>query len=242
MKILLILSIFISVLILGKIHKNNIKTRVIIAISFLTSPLILFGKIEKILFFFYFVSLLLAIFYELVKGRTLKYILFSLILIFNTVSILYLTNILGFTSNISIDFKKLYFIDNYSFDIIERFRQNALYLPFPLRSFVYNPFQIILTIIFRIINFIWIPNLISFLGFSILYLIYLSFKKINDFKLLSSLFLITTLSVLHRNPNTFIMYLMLCPSLLIIFSKSIKNINLKFSSIIILISFLYSIL
>lgn len=240
MKFLLILLVFFFCLIIGKLNKKKIKFSILISIAFIFTPVILTSQINNKIILNFCLSFLVLILIEIPKNKLLKNIFFILAIIFYSYSILNLSEIIN--TKINIDTQKVFFIDNSSFDTIQRFRQDALYLPVKLRPLIYNSFQIVLVFIGRIINYLWIDKLIEFLGFPILYLTYLSFKNKNNLKYLLFPILIVSFFVLHRDPNTSLIYLFLIPPLILFFSKNIKNINFCLLLIIALFSFLYSIL
>ena len=241
MKVLLILLIAIFCLIIGKLNNRKLSFSVLIATVFVFSPLVLFYQISTSILVTFSISLLLCILYEIFNNIKIKKFLFAFIIIFYGYSIFRLTGIIDI--NFNFDIQKTFIIDNSSIETINRFKSNALYLPVFLRPIVYNNFQTILVILIRTISYLWIDKLITFLGFAILYLAYLAFKnKTNRYLLLLPLFVIL-FSVIHRNPNTQLMYFLSLPILILFFTKNITTIkNHLILLVIVLINYLYSVL
>lgn len=240
MRILLILSIIIFCLIIGGLNKKKVKFSFVLSLAFVFSPVVFFPQINNKIFISFCLSFLMIIFLEVFKNKIIKNILLFLIIIFYGYVILNLIEIINIKANI--DIQKLFFIDNLSLDTIKRFQENALYLPIFLRPIVYNPFQLLIVLFKRIINFLWFDKLIEFLGFSVLYLIYLSFKIRKNTKYLLILVLIVTFFVLHRDPNTYLNYLFLIPPLILFIFKNTNKINFKFLLIFIILNFVYFLL
>jgi hypothetical protein len=240
MRLLLILSILSFCFILAKVNKKQISTSLYLAISSFLSPIVLFNQINSQVFILFIISLLLLVLIDLIKNKTIKKLFFTLTVIYFSLVILYLTGILN--NNFKIDLQRLFVIDNLSLGTIKRFEQNALYLPRILRPVVYNDFQIIFITLTKVINYLWIDKIITYLGFAVIYLMYISIpKKKNKYYLLIPFVVILT-SVLHRNPNNYFIYLFSLPALIPIFIKNITKFNKLILFILISISCLYSLL
>jgi hypothetical protein len=240
MRFLLILSILFFCFILAKINRKKISTSVYIAISSFLTPIVLFNQINSQILILFVVSLLLLILIDLIKNKTIKNIFFTLTIIYFSLAILYLTGIIN--NNFEFDLQRLFVIDNLSLGTIKRFEQNALYIPKILRPVAYNNFQIIFITLSKVINYLWIDKIITYLGFAIIYLMYISIpKKTNKYYLLIPLVVILS-SVLHRDPNNYLIYLFSLPALIPIFIKNITKFNKSLLFILISISCLYSLL
>lgn len=241
MKVILILLIVIFCLIVGKLNNRKLSFSILIATVFVFSPLVLFYQISTPMLVTFLASLLLCILYEVFNNIKIKKLLFALFIIFYGYSIFRLTGIID--TNINFDIQKTFIIDNSSIETVNRFKDNALYLPVMLRPIVYNNFQIVLEILIKTASYLWIDKLITFLGFAILYLAYLAFKnKTNRHLLLLPLFIIM-FSVIHRNPNTQLMYFLSLPILILFFTKNITTIkNPLVIPAFVLINCLYSVL
>jgi hypothetical protein len=240
MSLLLPISIFIFSFFLSKINRKKIVIPIFISISIIFTPLFIFNKVETQTLIFFIPSLLLLIVTDLSKNKILKKILFLVTLIYFSLSILYLTGLIN--NKMEIDNQRLFIVDNFSLETIKRFQQNALYLPKIFRPIIYNPFQLIFITFVRILNYLWIDKVITYLGFSLIYLIYLSLLvKKNIHYLIIPLVVILT-AILHRDPNNHLIYLFSLPPLILIFIKNIKKINIFLLLVLILISCLYSFL
>lgn len=241
MKVILILLIVIFCLIIGKLNNRKPSFSILIATVIVFSPLVLFYQISTPMLVTFSSSLLFFVLHETFNNIKIKKFIFAFIIIFYGYSIFRLTGIID--TNINFDIQKTFIIDNSSIESINRFKNNALYLPVILRPVVYNNFQIILEILIRTVNYLWIDKLITFLGFAILYLAFIAFKnKTNRYLLLLPAFIIM-FSVIHRNPNTQLMYFLSLPVLILFFTKNITTIKKPLVvPVIVLITCLYSIL
>ncbi len=240
MRLLLILSILLFCLILAKVNKKKISTSIYVAISSFLTPIVIFNQINSQVFILFIFSLLFILVVDLIKNKTIKKIFFILTIIYISLVILYLTGVIN--NSLEVDFQKFFFIDNLSLETIIRFKQSALYLPRILRPIAYNYFQIVFVTLTKVINYLWIDKLITYLGFTILYLMYISIpKKENKYYLLIPLVVIL-MSVLHRDPNSYLVYLFSLPALILIFIKNITKFNKSLIFILIPISCLYSLL
>jgi hypothetical protein len=240
MNILLIFSIFIFCLLIGKINKKNIKNSIYIAIAIIFTPIIFLNKIDTQTLIAFIFSLLLLIIFDLIKNKVFKKILISIISLYFVLVVLYLSGILN--NKLAIDFQKLFIIDNSNFEIIKRFQLDALYLPKIIRPIIYNYFQIIFMVIIRSLNYLWIDKIITYLGFAFIYLTYIAFTKKKDFLYLIIPILIVITGTLHRDPNNIIIYLFSIPIFLLFFVKNINKINIPLLFTTISISCLYSFL
>lgn len=240
MKTLLIISIFIFCFFIGKINKKKTNISFLIAITAIFTPIIFLNKIDSKTFIAFIISLLFLFLFDLTKNKLLKIILFSITSIYFCLIILYLSGILS--NNLEIDFQKIFLIDNSSFETIKRFQLDALYLPRILRPIIYSNFQIIIAIFARVVNYLWINKIFTFLGFAFLYLIYLAFINKKNRLFLIIPFLVILIGILHRDPNNYLIYLFSIPPLLLFFIKNINKINISILFSTILISCLYSFL
>ena len=141
-----------------------------------------------------------------------------------------------------IDFQRLFIVDNSSLGTIKRFQQNALYLPKILRPIVYNYFQIFFVIFIKILNYLWIDKIITYLGFALVYLIYLSFSVKKNIHYLIFPLIVVLVAVLHRDPNNYLIYLFSLPPLMVFFIKNIKKLNIPLLITTIFITCFYSFL
>lgn len=240
MKILLIFSIIAFCFFVGKINKKNINNCFYIAIAIVFTPVIFFNKINIQTFIVFIFSLLLLFIFDFTKNKLLKKILFLIISIYFSLTILYLSGIIN--NKLEIDFQKLFIIDNSSFETIKRFKSNALYLPIFLRPVIYNYLQIIFIFFVRVLNYIWIDKIISYLGFAFIYLVYLAItQKKNKIYLIFPIVIILS-GILHRDPNNQLIYLFSIPAFLLFFIKNINKLNNSILFTAILISCLYSFL
>lgn len=240
MKTLLIISIFIFCFFIGKINKKKINISFLIAIAAIFTPIIFLNKIDSKTFIAFIISLLFLFLFDFTKNKLLKIIFFSITSIYFCLIILYLSGILN--NNLEIDFQKIFLIDNSSLETIKRFQLDALYLPRILRPIIYSYFQIIIAIFARVVNYLWINKIFTFLGFTFLYLIYLAFiNKKNRYFLIIPI-LVILIGILHRDPNNYLIYLFSIPPLLLFFIKNINKINISILFSTILISCLYSFL
>ncbi len=240
MKILLIFSIIIFCFLVGKINKKNFINSFFISIAIIFTPVFISNKIDIKTFFIFIFSLFFLFLFDLAKNKFIKNILFLSTLIYLILAVLYLSGIIN--NHLEIDFQKIFFIDNSSFETIKRFQLNALYLPKFLRPLMFNYFQIFFIFFIRTLNNIWIDKIIIYLGFSFIYLIYLAINnKKNRVYLFFSILVILS-GILHRDPNSQLLFLFLIPPLLMFFTKNINKINISILVITILISCLYSFL
>ena len=240
MKILLIFSIIAFCLFVGKINKKNINNCFYVAIAIIFSPVIIFNKINTQTFIAFLFFLLLLFIFDFTKNKLLKKILFLITLIYLSLAILYLSGIIN--NGLEIDFQKLFTTDNSSFETIRRFKSNALYLPRILRPIIYNYLQIIFIFFIRALNYIWIDKIITYLGFAFIYLAYLAItNKKNKIYLIFPIIIILS-GIMHRDPNSQLIFLFSIPAFLLFFIKNINKINIYILFTSILISCLYSFL
>jgi len=240
MKILLIFSIIAFCFFVGKINKKNKKNSFYIAIAIIFSPVIIFNKINTQTFIVFLFFLLLLFVFDFTKNKLLKKILFLITLIYLSLAILYLSGIIN--NRLGIDLQKLFIIDNSSFETIRRFKLNALYLPKFLRPIIYNYLQIIFIFFVRALSYIWIDKLITYLGFAFIYLIYLTItQKKNKIYLFFPIIIVLS-GILHRDPNSQLIFLFSIPAFLLFFIKNINKLNTSILFTAILISCLYSFL
>lgn len=239
MKILSTFSIIIFCLVIGKFNKKSFKNSLFISIAAILTPVFISKKIDIQTFFIFFFSFVFLFLFDLVKNKFIKKILFLSILIYFCLAILYLSGILN--HQLEIDFEKLFFMDNSSFEIIKRFQLNALYLPKSLRPLVFNYFQIFFVFFIRTLSYVWIDKIIIYLGFSFIYLLYLTIKKKNKVYLFFSI-IVFLMGVLHRDPNNQLLFLFSIPTFLIFFIKNTDKINIYLLFLTTLISCLYSFL
>lgn len=238
MKILLIISIFVFCFLIGKINKKNLNNSLYIAIVAVFTPIVFLNQINTPTFIAFIFSLLFLLFFDLTTNKIFKKILFIITLTYFSFAILYLSGILN--NRLEIDYQKLFIIDNSNFETIKKFQVNALYLPKILRPIIFNFFQIIFVFFVRTINYLWIDKLITFLGFTVIYLIYFAFTKKKNRYLLIFPILVVAMGILHRNPNNNLIFLFTLPSLVLFFIKNITKLNIPFLVTMILLSCLYS--
>ncbi len=242
MSLLLSISIFVFCFIIAKINKKNLVNSICISASIVFTPLFLFNKIDIQTLVVFIISLLLLLLAitDFIKNKTLKKILFLTTTIYFILAILYLTGIIN--SKMEIDFQRLFIVDNSSLGTIKRFQQNALYLPKILRPIVYNYFQIFFVIFIKILNYLWIDKIITYLGFALVYLIYLSFSVKKNIHYLIFPLIVVLVAVLHRDPNNYLIYLFSLPPLMVFFIKNIKKLNIPLLITTIFITCFYSFL
>lgn len=238
MKLLFIVLIFIFCFFIARINKKNIFNSILIAIVAIFTPVVLRGQITlQTLLAFLLLILLLTIF-DLTQNLIIKKTLFIISLFYSVFIILFLTSIIN--TKLEIDLQRLFFINDLALDVINRFQENALYLPKVLRPFLYNPLQIISTIFVRTLNYLWVDKIINYLGFAFIYLGFLAFIKKKNLYLLTIFLAIVLSGVLHRDPNNYLIYLYSLPVFLLFFIKTIDKANPTILFLTVLISCFYS--
>lgn len=242
MKILSVFLIIIFCFFIGKLNKKSFQISFIFSIAIIFTPVFILSKINKQTFCFFLFSCIFLILLDVIKNRFLKKILFLLMSVYYCLIILYLSGIIN--NKLEIDFQKLFFINDSSFEIIKRFQSNALYLPKLLRPLIFNYFQIFFVLLVKSLSYVWIDKIIVYLGFSFIYFAFLSFsntRKSNKNYLFIPI-IIFIIGNLHRDPNGQLLFLFSIPSISAFFIKNVQKINISFTVITILISCLYTFL
>lgn len=240
MKGLLILSIFIFSFLIGRKNKNPFNS-FLISLSLVLAPVIALSEISlQTLVLLVLYLLLFFLLSNSKKNSVIRKILFVTILIYTTLTTLYLSGI--FNNKLQIELKNIYVFNSSNIDIIKNFQSEATYLPIIIRPIIYNYSEIIFEIIVRSLYFISLDKIVTFLGFSFIYLIYLALLAKKNFLI----YTIPSIILLIVSQSTFInshyLYLLSIPSFIYIFNKNIKRINIPILLSTVLISCLYSLL
>lgn len=240
MKGLLILSIFVFSFLITEKNKKPLKA-LLISLSFAFAPVIMLSEISpQILISFLFFLFLFFLLSNFEKNSITRKILFYIIIFFTILTTLYLSGILN--GKLLIESKNIYVFNFSNIEKIRKFQSEATYLPTILRPLIYNYSEIIYEVLVRSFYFISLNKIITFFGFSFIYLIYLALsvkKNFHIFLIPLIILLIIPQSILF---NSQYLYLLSIPSLLFIFNKNINKINIPVLLLTILISYIYSFL
>jgi hypothetical protein len=189
----------ISYLLISKTKISNSK-KYLFFFLLLISPIVIKININITeLLIFILISFLFVI-KEYCYHPKIKFILNLIILL----SIIFFINNLSglLNKDLSLDISRTYFKDTFQIEKIIKVQEEAVYLKFRLRKYLFGNWIIIISLLKKFFDYFWFHNILLILNIFLIYPLILGFNKKNKNEIIM-LILIVFSSVINRNPNTF---------------------------------------
>lgn len=152
----------------------------------------------------------------------IKFILNLIILLL----IIFFINYLGglIDKNLSIDSSRTYIKDTFQLEKISQIREEAVYLDFRLRKYLFGNWLIIISFLKRFFDYFWFHNLLSIINIFLIYPLILGFNKKNKNEIIMLILIIFT-SIFNRNPNNFQIFYFSFPLIIKIIIQGLSTIK-----------------
>lgn len=215
------MAYLVTILILAESFLRRFSTRKLIVLTaiILTFPVISSQIPQQKMIYITLISLFWAgyrIFESKIIGK-ISFLICLLVLIF---SVLAANSVIS--ADLHFDFERTFIADNDYPKTIARFQTTSVYLPYRLRSVLFNSWIIPVSLIGRGFLLFWFDQILPAIGLIALMPLAISLYRRPKLHTLGPIFIAATTAGLSRNPDTSGLYLLCLPFLITIISDSLS--------------------